>query len=419
MSSGLDSITTSTIRKANQLTNRDPSGSTQALYQLSAPIKDYAWGSTTLLADLTGAPRTTTPQAEMWFGTHPTTPTLLHDGRSLADLVDLPYLVKLLAAEQPLSIQAHPTIAQAQAGFAAENAAGLPLDDPERTYRDANHKPEMLVALTNFTALAGFRNPKASAATFTTLAQLVDDAALTATLQTMADQLAQGELKDVFGQLVDTDGPFWQPAGWTQAIFAAVAAADVDDENLRNALAAASIHPDDPGALVTLLMNLTHLAPGEAIFVPDGTIHAYVSGMGLEIMATSDNVIRGGLTVKHVDIDELDRVVSYSSTEPPYLDPIVEHTDDVVVTRFGPPVEDFDLTRYDVPADSSMQIAAGAPHIVVCTHGSGQLSSNGEVVDVSPGTGTYLPGNEHDVELSSGNQGLTMFVASQPSSIHQ
>lgn len=411
MPSGLDSITN---RKANHLTNRDPSGSTQALYRLSAPIKDYAWGSTTLLADLTGAPRTTTPQAEMWFGTHPTTPTRLDDGRSLADLADLPYLVKLLAAEQPLSIQAHPTIAQAQAGFAAENAAGIPLDDPERTYRDANHKPEMLVALTDFTALAGFRDPKASAETFTTLAQLVDDAALTATLQTMAHQLAQGKLKDVFGQLVDTDGPFWQPAGWTQAIFTAVETADVDDENLRNALAAAHIHPDDPGALVTLLMNLTHLAPGEAIFVPDGTIHAYVSGLGLEIMATSDNVIRGGLTVKHIDIDELDRVVSYSPSRPPLLSPTVKHHENVLVTQFDPPVEDFDLNRYDVPADSGMRIAAGAPHVVVCTHGSGQLSSNGEVVDVSPGTGVYLPGDEHDVDLSSAAHGVTMFIASQP-----
>lgn len=396
------------------MTNRDPSGQQHTMYRLTAPIKDYAWGSTTLLADLAGTEPSSTPQAELWFGTHPATQTTLDDGRTLADLVDLPFLVKFLAAEQPLSIQAHPTIVQAKAGFAAENAAGFPQDHPERTYRDANHKPEMLVALTDFTAMAGFRDPAASAQTFGTLAQLVELPELTVVLSNMATQLAEGKIKEVFGQLVDTESKFWQPDGWTKTIFTAVAQANLDDDYLSNALAASTIHPDDPGALVTLLMNLVHLSPGESIFIPDGTIHAYVAGLGVEVMATSDNVIRGGLTIKHIDIDELDRVVRYQPDPPPRMTPPVEQTDGITTTYFEPPVTDFALTRYDLEADQRLAVMPDRPRIAICTAGTGQLVSCEDAVEVTPGTGIYLPGNGQPVELTAGGLGVTMFIACQP-----
>lgn len=395
------------------MTNPHPCGVEQSLYPLVAPVKDYAWGSTTLLAEFTDAPASATPQAEMWFGTHPTTPTTLTDGTPLAELVDLPYLVKFLAADQPLSIQAHPTIDHARLGFAAENAAGIPLDDPRRTYRDANHKPEMLVALSDFTAMAGFRSPQAAAETFRLLAQLVDDADLTAVLQTMATNLAAGQLKTVFGQLVDTSGPFWQPAGWTKAIFTAVEHHAIDDEHLANALAAATIHPDDPGALVMLLMNLSRLAPGEALFIPSGTIHAYVSGLGLEVMATSDNVIRGGLTVKHVDVTELDKVVTYTPGATPIITPTVRTIDDVLVTRFTPPVTDFALTRYDLPAHAKLTITAETPHIAVGTSGTGTLASGTNTVDIQPGAGIYVPGDGNSLTLSTAAETVTLFMASR------
>lgn len=396
------------------MTNRVPSGQQPALYRLTAPVKDYAWGSTTLLADLTNTNHSSTPQAELWFGTHPTTQTTLPDGRALADLIDLPYLVKLLAAEQPLSIQAHPTIVQAEAGFAAENAAGLAIDDPQRTYRDPNHKPEMLVALTDFTALAGFRDPTASAKTFGRLAQLVELPELGVVLANMATQLAEGKIKEVFGQLVDTESPFWQPDGWTKTIFHTVEHANIDDDTLANALAVSKIHPDDPGALVTLLMNLIHLCPGESIFIPDGTIHAYVSGLGVEIMATSDNVIRGGLTIKHIDVKELDKVVRYQPDPPPLLDPRVDHSATMTVTHFEPPVDDFALTRYDLGADKRMSVVPDRPRIAICTGGTGQLVSQDDTAEVTPGTGIYLPGNGQSVEVTAGPTGLTMFIAFQP-----
>ncbi|OAV60334.1 hypothetical protein A6F49_12670 [Enteractinococcus helveticum] len=377
-------------------------------------MKDYAWGSTTLLSELTAAPASDTPQAEMWFGTHPTTPTLLADGTALAQLVDLPYLVKLLAAAQPLSIQAHPTIEHAEAGFAAENAAGIELSDPRRTYRDANHKPEMLVALSDFTAMTGFRDPDFAAETFDQIAQMVDDAELTSLLIAMAKRLRAGELMAVFGQLVNPDGPFWQPDGFTAEIFDAVQRSGTEDQYLVNALEAATIHPNDPGALVALLMNLITLAPGEALFIPSGTIHAYVAGLGLEVMATSDNVIRGGLTVKHVDVAELGKVVDFTPGAPPIITPSVRTIDDVLVTRFTPPVEDFALTRYDLPAGSSLTVTATTPRIAVGTSGTGMLTSGRDQAVVSPGSGIYIPGDVHSLDLSAQDDDVTIFVASRP-----
>lgn len=395
------------------MTNPDLSGVQHAMYRLTAPIKDYAWGSTTLLAELTGSTPTTTPQAEMWFGTHPATPTLLDTGEPLAQVVDLPFLVKLLAAAQPLSIQAHPTIPQAKAGFAAENAAGLPLDHPERTYRDANHKPEMIVALTDFTAMAGFRDPYESAQTFATLARLVSDRELSAVLTSMTQQLTDGQIKAVFGQLVEPDSWFSRPHGWTRAIFTAVAQSNIEDPHLTNALAAAAIHQDDPGALITLLMNLVHLTPGESLFIPDGTIHAYVAGLGLEVMATSDNVIRGGLTIKHVDLIELDRVVSYKPAPPPFLNPNVHSFAGITTTEFTPPVSDFALTRYDLDAAAELTVTPQSPCIAICTAGAGRLTANDTTVEVTPGDGLYLPSTQEPIELTT-TTGMTLFIARQP-----
>lgn len=400
-------------RKVRHLTH--PSGfPAQSLYCLQAPVKDYAWGSKTLLAQLTGAPPAKTPQAEMWFGTHPTTPTLLTDGRALADIADLPYLVKLLAAEQPLSIQAHPGKDHARIGFEAENAAGIAMDHPQRTYKDANHKPEMLIALSDFTAMAGFRDPADSSTTFRHLAELVDDVQLSTLLESIAEQLADGKIQEVFGRLVDPDGPFWDVDGFTRAIFAAVADSGTTDAYLRNAGAAAAIHPDDPGALVALLMHLVQLAPGEALYVPSGTIHAYVSGLGLEVMATSDNVIRGGLTVKHIDVAELEKVVSYTPTHPPIIHPSVRIIDDVEVTRFTPPVKDFALTRYDLPPNTSLTITAETPHIAVGTSGTGTLTAGHETVEVTPGAAIFVPGHGNSLDITADQTGVTLFIASQP-----
>lgn len=386
----------------------------RGLQLLTAPIKNYEWGSTGLLAELTGGLKTGKPQAEMWFGTHSTTPTLLDDGTALADLTDLPYLVKLIAAAQPLSVQVHPGREQARSGFSIENSAGIPLDSPERTYRDPNHKPEMLLALTDFTAMAGFRAPRASAATFRLLADLMDEKILEEALTSVATRLTNGQLKRVFTHLVDPQGPFRASGGWTRAIFASAARHGPSDRYLANALSAATIHPGDPGALVTLLMNLTVLSPGEALYIPSNTIHSYVSGLGLEVMATSDNVIRGGLTVKHVDIPELHRVVSYQPSPVPLIAPTVHMSSDVLVSKFSPPVNEFEVTRYDLAANTTLTQVAGAPHILICISGSGHLILNDQSLEVSGGVGVYLPGSVNPLVMSASNSGMTIIATCQP-----
>src|SRR5699024_1463444 len=205
----------------------------------------------------------------------------------------------------------------------------------------------------------------------------------------------------------------WQPDGFTAEIFEAVQRSGTDDKYLVNAHEAAVIHPNDPGALVALLMNLTTLSPGEALFIPSGTIHAYVAGLGLEVMATSDNVIRGGLTVKHVDVAELGKVVDFTPGAAPIIAPSVRTIDDVVVTRFTPPVEDFALTRYDLPAGSSLTVTATTPRIAVGTYGTGTLTSGPDQAVVSPGSGIYIPGDVHSLDLSAPDDDVTIFLASR------
>ncbi|MDN6490832.1 MAG: mannose-6-phosphate isomerase, class I, partial [Yaniella sp.] len=152
----------------------------------------------------------------------------------------------------------------------------------------------------------------------------------------------------------------------------------------------------------------------ESMFIPDGTIHAYVSGLGVEVMATSDNVIRGGLTIKHIDVEELDRVVRYQPDPPPLMTPRIEHTEAMRITYFDPPVEEFALTRYDLRANQRLSVVPDRPRIAICTDGTGQLVSPEDIVKVSPGTGVYLPGNDQPLELTAGPAGVTMFIACQP-----
>ena len=269
--------------------------------------RDYAWGSTTLIADLEGRAPSGRPEAEVWFGDHPGCPAHVADGRPLGDwLADegaatgapplLPYLLKLLAAASSLSIQAHPSRAQAIAGFAREDAEGIARDAPDRTYRDENHKPELIVAVSEtFTALAGVRD-------------LDDTRRLLALLgeggQVLADRLSRADAADAVRDTIQ-----WLLAGDSAEV--------IDADRRRGGRgrvtgvrggAAISIRrlaadfPGDPGIGVALLMNLVVLRRGEGLFVPAGVLHAYLAGLGVEIMAASDNVLRGGLTPKHIDV---------------------------------------------------------------------------------------------------------------------
>src|SRR4051794_19801898 len=287
--------------------------------------RDYAWGSTTLIAELEGRAPSGRPEAEVWYGDHPADPAIVPDGRSLGEwLADegtrhgapakLPYLLKVLAAASPLSIQAHPSKAQAEAGFAREEAAGPARNAPHRTYRDDNHKPELIVAVSDtFTALAGLRDLEATRR----LVGLLGDAG-----RPIAERL---EGTDAAASLRDTIA--WLLSGSAKDEVDAViaAATDARDDGFAAELDLArhldEAYPGDPGVVVALLMNLVVLQRGQALFVPAGVLHAYVEGLGVELMAASDNVLRGGLTPKHIDVAELLGILDPTPAPPPVLTP--------------------------------------------------------------------------------------------------
>lgn len=372
-------------------------------------VRDYAWGSRTALPELTGKPGTGEPQAEMWFGTHPAAPSLLAGAQSgtLADLIaaapaqqlgtelarrtpELPFLLKLLAADRALSIQVHPTAAQAAEGFARENAAGIPLDAPQRNYKDPHHKPELLVALTPFTALAGFRPVERTAQLFAALGcadvlgQPVD---LREVLQRWLTQPADVTAAAVHRVLRGAQDLLAAPpdCGWMLEV--AQLAIDVSRD-----------YPNDPGILCALLLNLVVLRPGEALYLDAGQLHAYVSGTGVEIMANSDNVLRGGLTAKHIDVPELLRIVQYD----PVDDPRIAAAGDGV---FHVPAEEFCLRQ----VTSGQQRVAGPAMVLSVAPGvlvAGEPLAAGDAVWISAGEVVDVLSDAH----ASANHGV--FIAS-------
>lgn len=270
--------------------------------------RDYAWGSTTLIPELLGVAPTGRPQAELWLGTHPGSPARLvgRDG-DLRDVVgELPFLLKILAAGSPLSLQAHPTTEQAQLGFARENAAGIPLDAPHRTYQDPHAKPEMIYALSDeFRALCGFRPAAQTRAVLDAV-----NPGLFPELRSDAD------IRPLFERLLSGGAGV---AAEIDDVCAAAQGATGDPWRTVRDLAVA--YPGDPGVAISLLLHTVALRRGEALFLPAGNIHAYLSGLGIELMGPSDNVLRCALTPKHVDVAELLRVVDFAPVDDPRLSP--------------------------------------------------------------------------------------------------
>ncbi|MEV4820444.1 mannose-6-phosphate isomerase, class I [Micromonospora sp. NPDC049274] len=341
---------------------------------LYGPIRDYAWGSRSAIAMLQGRPVPSAgPEAELWLGAHPGAPASVERAGlrvSLCDLVRdepgqwlgqrvadrfgtrLPFLLKVLAADAPLSLQAHPDAEQARVGFAAE--ACRPVE--ERTYSDPHHKPELLVALTPFEALCGFRDPLESAEALAAFG-VPELAPVVAALRAGPAGLATA-VRTLLGW------PVAQRDGLLRAVLAS--AADGPDADLARRLAA--FYPGDPGVLVALLLHHLRLVPGEAIWMPAGNLHAYLSGCGVEIMAASDNVLRGGLTPKRVDVDELLRVLRFEVLDEPVraAQPVGPGVDCWPV-----PVDDFALHRVRVGAAvPEVTLSLPGPRVVLCGAGS-------------------------------------------------
>jgi len=330
--------------------------------------RDYAWGSTTAIPELLGTVSTGRPQAELWLGTHPGSPARVVDAqidghdRTLADIVPgrLPFLLKVLAAASNLSLQAHPSSEQARAGFEAENAAGVPLDAADRNYRDPFHKPELIYALSDpFRALCGFR-PVAE--TRAVLQAASGDPRLGALRDRLVDD---SSLPGVFEWLI-TRGP------GVDELIAAVVETSGDDAAWRTVRFLAERNPGDPGIAISLLLNSVSLIPGQVLYLPAGNIHAYLEGLGIELMAASDNVLRGGLTPKHVDVPELLKVLDFRPSPVPYLEPERPLPG---VEVFRPDVPDFVLTVVSADAASDgLSLPLSGPAIVLCT--SGEVSLN-------------------------------------------
>ncbi|MET8280241.1 mannose-6-phosphate isomerase, class I [Micromonospora sp. NPDC005174] len=341
---------------------------------LYGPIRDYAWGSRSAIALLQGRPVPSAgPEAELWLGAHPGAPAsveragarvslcdLVHDepgqwlGQRVTDRFGtrLPFLLKVLAADAPLSLQAHPDAEQARAGFAAE--ADLP--PGERNYSDPHHKPELLVALTPFEALCGFRDPVESAEALAAFG--------VPELAPVVDALRTGPagLRTAVATLLGW--PLAERDGLLRAVLSS--AADGPDAELAHRLAKA--YPGDPGVLVALLLHHLRLVPGEGIWMPAGNLHAYLSGCGVEIMAASDNVLRGGLTPKRVDVDELLRVLRFEVLDEPVR--AARHVGPGV-DCWAVPVDDFALHRVRVGAAvPEATLALPGPRVVLCGAGS-------------------------------------------------
>ncbi len=354
-------------------------------------VQPYAWGSRTAIGILQGREvPTPTPEAELWMGAHPRAPSMVVAGDVRISMIDfiardpaavlgaavterfggtLPFLFKVLAAETPLSIQVHPNRSQAGDGFEREDRMGIPRDAPHRNYRDTNHKPEIICAMTDFTALNGFR-PASD------IAALMRQTASPA-LAGMAQRFEDGvDPRSVVADLLRAD-PEWCGRAVTEAVGYA-AGGGGDDPVFHWLPVLNASYPNDPGVLCAMLLNLVQLVPGQSMYMGPGRLHAYLQGTGIELMANSDNVLRSGLTVKHRDPDELLRLLSDDFSAPSVIAP--EAADDAV-RCYATPAEEFELAVIDLVDDRPFNGDAGTSlEILLCTAGAGRLENVGLVV---------------------------------------
>ncbi|MFK3980986.1 mannose-6-phosphate isomerase, class I [Micromonospora sp. NPDC050397] len=360
---------------------------------LHGPIRDYAWGSRTVIAGLQGRTVPTPgPEAELWLGAHPASPAMVHQGEARVSLLELlaaeprrwlgdevlarfdgrlPFLMKLLAPEAPLSLQAHPNPEQARLGYAADQA--LP-PTAQRNYVDPYHKPEVLVAIAPFEALCGFRDPGVSAAVL----EAFDIPALKPVVAALRGGV--DGLRDAVERLLSW--PAVDRAGLVETVRGTDLGPDfAAEQELVRWLA--GWYPADPGVLVALLLNHVRLEPGMAIWMPAGNLHAYLRGAGVEIMAGSDNVLRGGLTPKHVDVPELLRVLRFEVLDDPLLAPVPVAPG---VVGWRVPIDDFALHRVRLDAEvPQARLALTGPRVVLGGSGSVRVRDAAGEVTVEPG----------------------------------
>lgn len=386
-------------------------------------IRTYAWGSRTAIAEFTGRPAPTAhPEAELWLGAHPGDPAMLEgaDGRtSLLDAIAvdpdgelgpavrerfgdrLPFLVKVLAADEPLSLQAHPSAQQAVEGYAREDRRGVGVNSPVRNYRDRSHKPELLVALGDFEALAGFRPAADSVALMRALAV----PALDPYIALLADQSDAAGLRALFTTWITAPQPAIEaliPAVLDGAIAYIRSGAKEFAAEARTALELGERYPGDAGVLAALLLNRISLSPGEGIFLPAGNLHSYLNGMAMEVMANSDNVLRGGLTPKHVDVPELLRVLDFH----PVADARVGTRREGIELVYDTPTAEFAGSVLALDGDNlghevDVPSRHDGPQILVCTEGSVIVRAKSGEVRIDRGQAAWVAADDGPIRLEA------------------
>ncbi len=383
----------------------------------------YAWGSRTAIAEFTGRPVPTAhPEAELWLGAHPNDPAMLEteDGETslLQTLVAdpegqlgsvargrfgdaLPFLVKVLAADEPLSLQAHPSSEQALEGYLREEKLGIPVSSPVRNYRDTSHKPELLVALQPFEALAGFRPAACTVELLRALA--VSD--LDPYIDLLSDKSDADGLRALFTTWITAPQPAIDvlvPAVLDGAIQHLSSGARQFAAEARTVLELGERYPGDAGVLAALLLNRISLASGEAIFLPAGNLHTYLRGVALEIMANSDNVLRGGLTPKHVDVPELLRVLDFTPTTEAQLRPPT-HRDGISLV-YDTPADEFALSVLTLDGEHlGHEVDApcrhDGPQILLCAEGSATVHGKSKSLILTRGMAAWVAADDGPIRL--------------------
>ncbi|ELQ6019645.1 mannose-6-phosphate isomerase [Cronobacter turicensis] len=379
------------------------------MQKLINSVQNYAWGSKTALTELYGVANPEgLPMAELWMGAHPKSSSKIQDDqgqtRALREVIDadktallgapvaerfgeLPFLFKVLCADQPLSIQVHPNKQASEEGFARENAAGIPLDAAERNYKDPNHKPELVFALTPFLAMNAFRE-------FSEIVSLLQPVAgaHTAIAHFLAEPNAD-RLRDLFAGLLNMQG---EEKSRALAVLKATIASQ-QGEPWDTIRFIAQFYPDDSGLFSPLLLNVVKLNPGEAMFLFAETPHAYLQGVALEVMANSDNVLRAGLTPKYIDIPEL--VANVKFVAKPAAQLLTQPEKDGAALEFPIPVEDFAFSLHDLQSQPQ-RLAQESAAILFCVEGEAVLSKGDERLTLKPGESAFVAANESPVNVS-------------------
>jgi mannose-6-phosphate isomerase len=390
---------------------------------LRGALRTYAWGSRTALAEFTGRPVPAAhAEAELWFGAHPGDPAWLETAGGETSLLDaltadpegqlgaaararfgdvLPFLVKVLAADEPLSLQAHPSAGQAVEGYQREERLGIPVSSPVRNYRDKSHKPELLVALQPFEALGGFRQASRTRELLQALA--VSD--LDPFIELLSDQSDADGLRALFTTWITAPQPdidVLVPAVLDGAIAYLSSGATEFAPEAKTVLELGERYPGDAGVLAALLLNCISLAPGEAIFLPAGNLHTYLRGLALEVMANSDNVLRGGLTPKHVDVPELLRVLDFNPTDESQLRPSIHREGMALV--YDTPADEFSVALLVLDGEYlGHEVDASprhdGPQILLCAEGSTTVHAKSNSLTLERGMAAWVAADDGPIRL--------------------